>query len=105
MTTKEDVLQSVILGIPRVARRIVKLTEEQREKALAAVEQTYLQAAMDLDYVDADAREWVSAIMDCLRAEVDERIQHETQAMVDYDGFASLERTLRLLVGTAAADR
>lgn len=103
MPTNEDVLQSVILGIPRIAKTIVKLPREQRERALAAVEKTYLHTAVDLDFAEVDARDWVSAIMDCLRVEVDERIQHGTRAMDDYDNFASLERTLKLLVRAGSA--
>jgi hypothetical protein len=100
MASNDEILQNVILGIPRVAKRIVELPEQQREKAIAAVEQTYLHTAMDLDYAEVDARDWVTSIIDCLRAEVDERVRRETQ-VTDYDGFASLERTLGLLARTA----
>jgi hypothetical protein len=100
----EDVLQSVILGIPRVAKRIVGLPKEQREKALAAVEQTYLRTATDLDYGESEARDWISAIMDCLRTEVEERVRREMQ-VADYDGFVSLEETLSLLMKARRSPR
>ena len=57
---------------------------------------------MDSDYAEADARNWVGAIMDGLRAEVEEQSQHQTQVTGEHDGFACLERTMRLLVRTRA---
>jgi hypothetical protein len=100
----EDVLQSVILGIPRVAKRIVELPNEQRKKALAAVEQIYLRIATDLDYGESEARDWIRAIMDCLRTEVEERVRREMQ-VADYDGFVSLEKTLSLLMKARRSPR
>jgi len=101
MSSSKEILEQTVIGIPRVAERIVELPEETRQKAFNAVEQTYLQTARDLDYAEADARNWVNVIMDGLRAEVAERIGREAQVAADDDDFASLERTMKLLVKTA----
>ena len=101
MASNDEILQSVILGIPRIAKRIVELPEGQRETAFAAVENTYLHTAMDSNYAEVDARDWVNGIMNCLRSEVDERVRRDKQ-VTDYDGFATLERTLGLLARVGA---
>jgi hypothetical protein len=38
MASNDEILQMAIIGIPRVAERIVELPDEQREKAFKAVE-------------------------------------------------------------------
>jgi hypothetical protein len=53
MTSNEEVLQMVIIGIPRVAERIAELPDAQRASALKAVETSYLQTLLDLKYVKA----------------------------------------------------
>jgi hypothetical protein len=68
------------------------------------VEQTYLRTATDLDFGESEARDWISAIMDCLRTEVEERVRREMQ-VADYDGFVSLEKTLSLLLKAQIAAR
>ena len=78
MSSGEEVLAMVVTGIPRVAEKIAGLTEEQRAKAFEAVERTYTQIAADSDYAEADVRDWVNAVMDNLRADVEERTQHES---------------------------
>jgi hypothetical protein len=102
MSSNKEILQQTIVGIPRVAERIVELPEEQRQKAFEAVQRSYLQTVLDLDYAEAEARDWVGAVMDTLRAEVDEQARDEPQVPVDHDGFASLERTMKLLVRAGA---
>jgi hypothetical protein len=100
MASNEDILQSAILGIPRVADKIVKLADEQRQKAFDAVEQSYLQTAMESDCAEYDVRHFVGAIMDTLRAEVEDQVREEAQPAASHDGFASLERIMKLLVST-----
>lgn len=98
MASNEEALQKAIIGIPRVAERIVKLPDEQREKALQAVEFSYLQTVSDKDSAEGDARHWVGEVMDTLRAEVADQARDETEVPVSPDGFASLERVMKLLV-------
>jgi hypothetical protein len=55
MTSNEEVLQMVIIGIPRVAERIAEHPDAQRASAFKAVETSYLQTLLDLEYVKGDA--------------------------------------------------
>lgn len=98
MASDEEALQKAIIGIPRIAERIVKLPDEQREKAFKAVELSYLQTVSDTDSADDARRHWVGEVMDTLRAEVADQARDETEFAVDHDGFASLERVMKLLV-------
>jgi len=99
MATDDEMLQRAIIGIPRVAARIVKLPDEQKAKALEAVELSYLQTVSNADCTESHARDWVGAVMDTLRAEVADRARDET----GHDGFASVERLMKLLVGSGPA--
>ena len=58
--------------------RIAGLTEEQKVKAFEVVEQTYIKIAADSDDAEADVRDWVNAVMENLRAEVEERTRQES---------------------------
>ena len=99
MASNEETLQKAIIGIPRVAERIVKLPDTQREKALKAVELSYLQTVSDMAPAEDDARHWVDEVMDTLRAEVADQARDETEVhAASPDGFASLERVMKLLV-------
>jgi hypothetical protein len=98
MASDEETLQKAIIGIPRVAERIVKLPDKQREQAFKAVELSYLQTVSHSAPAAGDARHWVGAVMDTLRAEVADQARDETEVAVDRDGFASLERVMKLLV-------
>lgn len=103
MASNEEKLQKAIIGIPRVAERIAELPDEQREKAFKAVELSYLQTVSDSDYAEGDARHWVGAVMDTLRAEVADQARDETQLAPGHDGFASVERLMKLLVRSGSA--
>jgi hypothetical protein len=103
MASNEELLHMVMVGIPRVAERILELPDEQRQKAFDAVEQSYLQTAIDSDYAEDNARHWVSAVMDTLRAEVADQTRDETQITAGDDDFSSLERYMKLLVRTGSA--
>jgi hypothetical protein len=98
MASNEETLQKAIIGIPRVAERIVRLPDEQREKALKAVELSYLQTVSDTAPAEDDARHWVGEVMDTLRAEVADQARDEPVVTAGPDGFASLERVMKLLV-------
>ena len=98
MASNDEALQKAIIGIPRVAERIAELPDGQREKALRAVEQSYLQSVSDRESAEPDARQWVGAVMDTLRAEVADQARDETEVTDGRDDFASLERVMKLLV-------
>ena len=103
MASSEDILQKAIVGIPRVAERIAELPDAQWEQAFKAVERSYLQTVLDSDYAEGDARQWVGAVMHTLRAEVADKALNDTQADAGHDGFASLERLMKLLVRSNSA--
>jgi hypothetical protein len=103
MASNTETLQKAILGIPRVAERVGDLPEEKREKALKAVELSYLRTVLESDYTESDAQGWVSTVMDTLRAELADQVRHKSQVTVDRDGFASLERLIKLLVAPGPA--
>lgn len=105
MASNEEVLQKAIIGILRVAERIVELPHEQREKAFKAAELSYRQTVSDSDYAEGDARHWVGAVMDTLRAEVADQARDETRIAAGHDDFASLERVMKLLVRSGSATR
>jgi hypothetical protein len=98
MASNEETLQKAIIGIPRIAERIVKLPDAQREQAFKAVELSYLQTVSATAPAADDARHWVGEVMDTLRAEVADQARDEIEVAVDRDGFASLERVMKLLV-------
>ncbi len=98
MASNDEARQKAIIGIPRVAERIVKLSDEQRERALKAVELSYLQTVSDTGSVAGDGQRWVGAVMDTLRAEVADQARDGTEVAIGHDEFASLERVMKLLV-------
>ena len=73
----DGVLEKAIGGIPRVARTIVGLPPQERQKALDAVEYSYRETAVELGFGEGQARGWASVVMlmlslqaemqDCLR--------------------------------------
>jgi hypothetical protein len=72
LTLDEDkVLSAAIAGVPRVAEIIATVAAEERTRALEAAENSYLETARALGYQDADAQQWVSAVMSRLRMEED----------------------------------
>jgi hypothetical protein len=79
MPSNEEILGALIAGIPRVAQRIAGLNDEQRAAAFEAVERSYLQTALDLDYTEVDARDWLRVVMDALRADVEGQARNEPQ--------------------------
>jgi hypothetical protein len=68
----DDILQSAIDGVQRVAVAIASLSEEHREQAFEAAEHSYRQTVRDLGYSEDAAASWVSALMSRLRADVEE---------------------------------
>jgi hypothetical protein len=70
ISEQEEVLETAVANIPRVARLIAAIPAEQRAMALDAAKYSYLQTVQDVGYEDVAAWEWVFAIMRYLRAEV-----------------------------------
>ena len=67
---EEEILETAVTGIRRVAEAVASIPEKARAKALVAVESTYRQTMLDLGYEEGPAESWVSTIMVRLQAEV-----------------------------------
>ncbi len=63
----DEVLSVAIAGVPKIAEFIARVPTKDRSRALDAAEQSYLQTAHNLGYQDAEAQQWVSAVMARLR--------------------------------------
>jgi hypothetical protein len=63
-------LQAAVAGIPRVAQAIAAMSTEHRATALDAAERSYFRAFNDMDYSEAAAEKWASAVMRRLCLEV-----------------------------------
>jgi hypothetical protein len=64
---KHEVFSSAIAGLPRVAELIATFPFEDREQALKAAKQSYLETARGLGYEEATALRWAEAVMFRLR--------------------------------------
>jgi hypothetical protein len=82
----DAVLSAAIDGISKIAERIANVSPSDRSRALAAVEQSYLQTARALGYDELDAQLWASTVMAQLK------IREETGNFVSQyaDGEPSL---------------
>ena len=63
MVEDDPILSAAIDGIPKIAGRLANVSPSDRSRALAAVEQSYLQTARALGYDELDAQLWVSTVM------------------------------------------
>ena len=70
ISEEEEVLEAAVAGIPRVAEVVASIPDEDRARALDAVESSYRQTVRDLGYEDALIESWVSAAMLRLQSEV-----------------------------------
>jgi hypothetical protein len=68
----DQVLSVAIAGVPKVAEFIAGVPMEHRSRALNAVQRSYLQTAHTLGYQNAEAQQWVSAVMARLRLDESE---------------------------------
>jgi hypothetical protein len=66
----EKILEAAVAGIPRVAEAVASIPEEDRPRALDAVEGSYRQTVRDLGYEEGPVQSWVSAVMLRLQKEV-----------------------------------
>ncbi len=66
---EDEVLSAAIAGVPKVAEFIAAVPTENRVRALDAAEKSYLKTAHTIGYQDAEAQQWVSAVMSRLRIE------------------------------------
>ena len=71
----EKILEAAVAGIPRVAEAVASIPEEDRPRALDAVEGSYRQTVRDLGYEEGPVQSWVSAVMLRLQREVKERVK------------------------------
>jgi hypothetical protein len=70
----EEILKAAVVGIPKVSQTIAAIPVQYRENALAAAERSYLQTFKDSGCAEAVAKNWVSAVMERLRVEVEKRV-------------------------------
>jgi hypothetical protein len=71
MLDEDESFSAAIAGVPKVAELIATIPAEERSRALEAAEKSYLETAHSLGYHDADAQQWVSAVMSRLQVEED----------------------------------
>jgi hypothetical protein len=64
---EDEILSAAIAGVPKIADFIARVPTEDRSRALDAAEKSYLKTAHTLGYQDAEAQQWVSAVMSRLR--------------------------------------
>ena len=72
---EEKILEAAVAGIPRVAEAVASIPEEERPRALDAVEGSYRQTVLDLGYEEGPVQSWVSAVMLRLQREVKEQVK------------------------------
>jgi len=70
ISEEEKILEAAVAGIPRVAEVVASIPEEDRAKALNAVEDSYRHTVRDLGYEDGPAQSWLAAVMLRLQTEV-----------------------------------
>ncbi len=70
ISEEEKILEAAVAGIPRVAEAVASIPEEDRAKALGAVESSYRQTVRDLGYEDGPVQSWLAAVMLRLQMEV-----------------------------------
>ena len=63
MVEDDPILYAAIDGVPKIAEQIANVPPSVRSRALAAVEQSYLQTARALGYDELDAQLWASTVM------------------------------------------
>ena len=73
----EKILEAAVAGIPRVAEAVASIPEEDRPRALDAVEGSYRQTVRDLGYEEGPVQSWVSAVM--LRLQTEVKAQESTK--------------------------
>jgi len=76
---EEKVLEAAVAGIPKVAEVVASIREEDRSRALDAVERSYRQTVLDLGYDEGPVQSWVSAVMLRLQREVKEHVKLKMQ--------------------------
>ena len=76
---EEEILEAAVAGIPKVAEAVASIPEEDRPRALDAVERSYRQTVLDLGYEEGPVQSWVSAVMLRLRREVKEQVKLKMQ--------------------------
>ena len=83
MIKDDGLLSNVLAGLPRVAELIATIPDEKRARALDAAEQSYLETARERGYADADAQQWVAAVMLRLRIKAAEGDTKEAARSLD----------------------
>jgi hypothetical protein len=68
-----EVLERVVVGLPRVAEALVPLGPDDKERVLSAVKRVYQKAATEFGYSQPEAEGWAANIMLDLRAEIEKQ--------------------------------
>ena len=61
--SEDEVFSAAILGLPKIIALISTVPPEDRQRALAAAEQSYLQTERTIGYDEHDAQLWASTVM------------------------------------------
>ena len=75
ISEEEKILEAAVAGIPRVAEVVASIPEEERPRALDAVEGSYRQTVRDLGYEEGPVQSWLAAVMLRLQREVKEQVK------------------------------
>jgi hypothetical protein len=70
----EEVLETAIAGLARVAQAIASMPADDKARALEAAERSYRETAVGLGYTDGEAQAWAATVMTSLRAEIEEQV-------------------------------
>ena len=82
ISEEEKILEAAVAGIPRVSEVVASITEEEdRAKALNAVESSYRQTVRDLGYEEGPIQSWLAAVMLRLQAEVRKQESRKRQVL------------------------
>jgi hypothetical protein len=70
----EEVLETAIAGLSRVAQAIASMPADDRARSLEAAERSYCETAVGLGYTDGEAQDWAATVTASLRAEVEKQV-------------------------------
>jgi hypothetical protein len=70
----EEVLETAIAGLARVAQVIASMPADDKARALEASERSYCETAVGLGYTDGEAQAWTATVMTSLRAEAEKQV-------------------------------
>ncbi len=75
ISEEEKILEAAVAGIPKVAEAVASIPDQDRARALDAVERSYRQTVRDLGYEEGPVQSWIAAVMLRLQREVKEQVK------------------------------